>query len=247
MENVGKAFKEKPIISFFEKGVKGKKLINKPKPPKLFANKLFLLTIVLLIITIALTVMYLPHAFLILGIGGPATFICGFVFLLMLNNSTTFPAKVELRANPNEIVADGISKSFITIQLLDKKGIPIPAQDDTEVKLTTTGGKLESALVKIPKGKVSAETVLISSKESGKINLAAGATGLESIDIKLNFKEKPRFCMHCGTMMLPNAKACQNCGKTPLAGTDTKSCQNCNAVIPIAAKFCSECGAGQKY
>ena len=153
--------------------------------------------------------------------------------------------KSKFKLNPKELVADGRSKSFITIQLLDKKGKPIAAQDDTEVKLTTTGGKLESAFVKIPKGKEKAETVLISSKESGKIDLAADASGLDSIDIKLNFIEKSRYCMHCGTKMELNAKQCQNCGKTPLAGNDTKVCPNCEEVIPVAAKFCGECGAGQ--
>ena len=216
-------------------------------PPSIVKNKLLLLTIVLLVVTIVLAVLFQPRLFLILGIGGPATFIAAFILLLSWNPTPTLPrpAKVELKAEPKELVADGRSKSFITIQLLDRKGKPIPAPDDTEIKLTTTGGKLESAVVKIPKGKEKAETVLISSKESGKIDLAADASGLDSIDIKLNFTEKPRYCMHCGTMTQLNAKSCQNCGKTPPAGVDTKSCPNCESVIPVVAKFCSECGAGQ--
>jgi RNA polymerase subunit RPABC4/transcription elongation factor Spt4 len=222
-------------------------LLEKPRSPSLIKNKLLLLTIAILVITIVLAVLFQSRIFLVLGIGGPATFIAGFVFLLSWNPTPSLPkpAKVELKAEPKELVADGKSKSFITIQLLDKKGNPIPAPDDTEVKLTTTGGKLESAVVKIPKGKEKAETVLISSRESGKIDLAADATGLDSIDIKLNFTEKRRYCMHCGTMMTVNAKACQNCGKTPPAGVDTKLCPNCESVIPVVAKFCSECGAGQ--
>jgi len=223
-------------------------LLEKPKPPTLTKNVLLLLAILILAATIALAFLFQPRIFLVLGIGGPATFIAAFITLLFWNPNPSFPkpAKVEIKAEPSELVADGRSKSFITIMLLDKKGKPIPAQDDTEVRLTTTGGKLESALVKIPKGKEKAETVLISSEETGKIDLAADASGLESIDIKLNFKEKPRYCMHCGTMMVFSAKACQNCGKTPLAGVDTKNCPNCESVIPAAAKFCSECGAGQK-
>jgi RNA polymerase subunit RPABC4/transcription elongation factor Spt4 len=222
-------------------------LLKKPRFPALIKNKLLLLTIILLAVTIVLAILFVPRIFLVLGIGGPATFIAGFIFLLSWNRPTAMPvpAKVEIKAEPKEIIADGVSKSFITIQLLDKKGKPIAAPDDTEVKLTTTGGKLERAVVKIPKGKEKAETVLISSKETGKIDLAADASGLESIDIKLNFTQKPRYCMHCGTMMTLNAKACQNCGNTPLAGVDTKACPNCESVIPVAAKFCSECGAGQ--
>ena len=222
-------------------------MLEKPKPPTLTKNTLLLLTILILAVTIVLAVLFQPRLFLVLGIGGPATFIAAFILLLSWNRTPTLPkpAKVEIKAEPKELVADGRSKSFITIQLLDKKGKPIAAPDDTEVKLTTTGGKLESAIVKIPKGKEKAETVLISSRESGKIDLAADASGLDSIDIKLNFTEKQRYCMHCGTMMTLNAKACQNCGKTPLAGVDTKACPNCESVIPVAAKFCSECGAGQ--
>jgi RNA polymerase subunit RPABC4/transcription elongation factor Spt4 len=216
------------------------------KNPKLqLSTMLLILTLAVLAITVVLAIMVQPRLFLILGIGGPATFISGFIFLLFWRPAIPAPARVEIKAEPKELFADGKSKSFITIQLLDKKGKPIPAQDDVEVKLNTTGGKLESAFVKIPKGKERAETVLISSKETGKIDLAANATGLESIDIKLNFTEKPRFCMHCGTMMKLNAKSCQNCGKTPPAGTDTKACPNCESVIPSVAKFCAECGAGQ--
>jgi ribosomal protein L40E len=219
---------------------------EKPKSPTSLKVSLLILTIALLVATFLFAFLFQSRLFLIFGVGGPATFITGFVLILYWSAPVALvPAKVGINAEPREIVADGVSKSFITIQLLDKKGKPIPAPDDTEVKLVTTGGKLESAVVKIPKGKERAETVLISSKESGKIDLAANASGLESIDIKLNFTEKQRFCMHCGTRMTLKAQACQKCGKAPLAGVDTKTCPNCESVIPLAAKFCSECGAGQ--
>jgi len=182
------------------------------------------------------------------GIGFPAACIVGMLFFMSWVPPKVIPkpVKVEIRAEPKELVADGESKSFITIQLLDKKGKPIAAPKDTEVKLTTTGGKLESAMVNIPKGKEKAQTVLISSTRSGKIDLAADASGLESIDIKLNFLEKPRFCMDCGSRLVAKGVACKKCGATPadFGGPETLTC-HCGAVIPATAKFCSGCGAKQ--
>jgi ribosomal protein L40E len=61
----------------------------------------------------------------------------------------------------------------------------------------------------------------------------------------LNFVEKKRYCMHCGSIMPFTAKLCQKCGNSPPAGADTKTCMNCQSTIPVVAKFCSECGAGQ--
>lgn len=214
----------------------------------LFKNKLLLLTIVIVVITIILAILFPSFLFPVLGIGLPAACIVGVIFFLSWTPPQVLPkpTKVELKAEPKELIADGKSKSFITIQLLDKNGHPIAATKDTEVKLATTGGQLESAFVKIPKGAEKAETVLISSREKGIIDLAADARGLDSIDIKLNFKEKPRYCMHCGSPMALKAKVCQNCGRVPPAGVDTKVCHNCNSVIPVVAKYCSECGTGQK-
>jgi len=221
----------------------------------LFKEKLLLLTIGVLAATIILAIVFRPIFFLVVGIGLPATCIVGIIFFLSWTPPKVIPkpAKVEIRAEPKEVIADGKSKSFITIQLLDKKGKPIAATTDTEVKLTTTGGKLESAMVKIPKGKEKAETVLISSTETGKIDLAADASGLESIDIKLNFMEKPRFCMHCGTRYLLSEfiskdKRCPKCGEPPRPGGKiTKTCtvEGCQTVLPQEAKYCVECGARQ--
>ena len=214
----------------------------------LFKNKLLLLTLVIVVITVVLAILFPAFFFPVLGIGLPAACIVGLIFILSWTPPQVLPkpAKVKLKAEPKELIADGKSKSFITIQLLDKAGNPIAAPKDTEVKLATTGGQLESALVKIPKGAEKAETVLISSREKGIIDLAADARGLNSIDIKLNFKEKPRYCMHCGAPMSLKAKVCPNCGRVPPAGVDTKVCHNCESVIPVVAKYCSECGTGQK-
>lgn len=96
------------------------------------------------------------------------------------------PYKIKITAEPIDLIADGKSKSIITIELLDTKGNPTPANADTEVKLNTTGGALKNPVVKIPKGKEKAETVLTSSTKGGKINLTAKANGQESITINLN-------------------------------------------------------------
>jgi hypothetical protein len=64
-------------------------------------------------------------------------------------------------------------------------------------------------------------------------------------------KEKPRFCMGCGTRMELKDKKCMECGAAPQQFTgDAKSCKNCEArgkktYNPATAKFCRECGASQ--
>jgi PKD repeat protein len=155
------------------------------------------------------------------------------------------PAKLGITAEPTAILADGEATSTITIELLDKKGKPVSALADTEVGLTSTGGKIEKPVVRIPKGKETEKTVLISSKEVGSVTLKADVKGLKSASISLAFVEKKRYCMHCGTKMPFTARHCPKCGKAPPAGVDTKACKNCKAVIPIVAKFCAECGASQ--
>lgn len=156
------------------------------------------------------------------------------------------PAQLRITAEPANIVADGETKSVITLQLLDKKGNPITAIADTQVKISAAKGKLETPTVVVPKGKAAEQTIIVSSKESGVVPVSAEADGLKGVTITLNFLEKKRYCMHCGAIMPSKAKACQNCGKAPPAGVDTKVCHNCKSVIPIVAKFCSECGSSQK-
>jgi ribosomal protein L40E len=156
------------------------------------------------------------------------------------------PSQLLIQAQPTSLIADGQSKAILTIQLLDKKGKPIPAPQDTEVKITASQGELESPVLKIPKGKEAEKTAVISPTQSGPAIISADAAGLRSISVTLNFLERKRFCMHCGTTMPFKATHCPNCGMPPPAGVDTKTCMNCSAVIPTVAKFCSECGAGQK-
>jgi ribosomal protein L40E len=153
--------------------------------------------------------------------------------------------KLVIQAEPTEILADGKSRSTITVQLQDDSGRLMAALADTEVRVAATRGTLETPVVKIPKGKDTETTVVISSTESGPVTISASAFGLKTMNTTLNFAEKKRFCMHCGVLIPFRATRCTKCGRTPPAGLDTKACKNCNAVIPVVAKFCSECGAGQ--
>lgn len=215
--------------------------------PTLFKNKLLLLTIVILLATIALAILFQSLYILIIGIGVPAAAITGILFLLTWAppKSVPKPSRLGIRADPQEIVADGKSTSTITIELLDKEGNPMAAIADTGVRLTSTKGTLGSQEIRIPRERDKESTVLVSSTETGPVTLSADASGLQSISITLNFVEKKRFCMHCGFLVPTRATRCPKCGKAPPAGVDTRVCKNCGAVIPIVAKFCSECGAGQ--
>lgn len=219
----------------------------------LFKNKLLLLCIAIVAATIVLAILFQPLLILVTGIGLPAACIVGIIFFLSWTPPKVIPkpAKVEIKAEPKELIADGKSRSTITLQLLDKEGKPIPATNDTEVKLTATGGKIERPLVKIPKGEEAGKTVLISSRESGTIDVSADARGLKSIAITLEFKEKARFCMGCGNRMSEKDKKCQKCGASPDQFTGAaKICKNCErsgktTYIPLTAEFCSECGPKQ--
>ena len=222
-------------------------MLEKDTLPTLFKNKLLLLTIAIFAATIVLAILIQPLSILIIGIGIPAACIVGIMFFLSWTPPKPIPkpARLGIKAIPNEIVADGKSTSTVTIELLDKDGKPMPAIVDTGVRLTSTKGRLEKQEIKIPREKDKESTVLISSTETGPVTLSADATGLKSISITLSFVEKKRFCMHCGVLIPFRSTRCPKCGKAPPAGVDTRVCKNCGAVIPIVAKFCSECGAGQ--
>ncbi len=175
--------------------------------------------------------------------------------------------KLQLRAKsePESLIADGAARSIITLQLVDEQGTPIPALADVPVRVTARKGRLEnlaaavaegedvkakipvsSMVVTIPKGKEAERVVLVSSTEAGPAPVSVNAEGLKSITIALNFTEKYRYCMHCGTQFASKAMVCESCGLSPPAGEDTKVCRNCGSVIPVVAKFCSECGTGQQ-
>jgi ribosomal protein L40E len=214
------------------------------KFPGLADKRFLILAIAVLVATIVLAVLFQPLSVLILGIGGPGACIAGIIFFLTWTPPVK-PSLVAIKAEPEEIVADGKSSSTLTIELLDKKGKPMAAPADTEIVVAATGGKLEEQVIKIPKGEEAAKTILVSSRETGPVTLSVDASGLKSLSLTLNFIEKPRYCMHCGAKMSIKDRSCPKCGNLPPSGVDTKTCKNCGEVIPFVAKFCSECGASQ--
>ncbi len=156
------------------------------------------------------------------------------------------PAQLRVTADPDEIIADGKSTSTITVQLLDEKGEPVEANADTEAKLKASSGSIVNPVVKIAQGSDSGTAVLGSSTKFGSVNVTVESSGLASSSVSVTFKEKPRFCMGCGSRMSVGEKRCENCGASPskFAGPETKTC-HCGAVLPYTANYCSECGAKQ--
>jgi len=73
----------------------------------------------------------------------------------------------------------------------------------------------------------------------------AEAEGLRAGSGSFSVVEKKRYCMHCGAQMSTGENLCPKCGRMPPSGVDVKECRNCGEVIPVVAKFCGECGAGQ--
>ena len=84
--------------------------------------------------------------------------------------------KLKLSAYPAEIVADGKSRSMIWIEIVtkDDNEIPIPVPEELTVVLETDIGTIESP-VKIPRGRTSARSTLISSASSGTATVKAEA------------------------------------------------------------------------
>jgi NADH pyrophosphatase NudC (nudix superfamily) len=157
------------------------------------------------------------------------------------------PSRLNVKVEPAEVIADGKSSSTITVELMDKKGKPADAQSEVQVTLSATSGRLPSPIVRIPRGRNSGTAVLVSSTEFGTLSISAEATGLEGGTARMTFKEKPRFCMGCGTRMSVKDTVCQKCGASPshFGGLETKTC-HCGTVLPFTASFCTECGAKQQ-
>jgi RNA polymerase subunit RPABC4/transcription elongation factor Spt4 len=182
--------------------------------------------------------------FLVIGIVVAVAVIVAVIFYLKRRPKKPKPPRLKLSANPPEILADGKSTSTIKVELVDEKGAVVPAKEDTAISLTSTDGRMSTS-VTIPKGQSAATTTITSSTNIGSVGIAATSKGLKDTKGAVTFKEKKRYCMHCGEVMAYTARVCSKCGRTPPAGVDTKVCRNCTSVIPIVAKFCSECGASQ--
>ncbi len=97
----------------------------------------------------------------------------------------------------------------------------------------------------IKQGETSVGVAIVSSLDVGDVTISVSAPGVRRKTVRMKFTEKRRYCMHCGTQMSIEGKACPNCGQMPPSGVDVKSCPNCGEVIPSVARFCGECGAGQ--
>lgn len=166
------------------------------------------------------------------------------VYFLRKRPKKPKPSSLRVKAEPETIFADGKSTSSLTVELLDKDGNPIATEEDREVSLYATEGNIAEQVI-MPKGKDSVSTTLTSSTKIGIIVISADSGGLSGDRTEVTFKEKKRYCMHCGERMPMEARSCPRCGNAPPSGVDTKVCSNCGEVIPIVAKYCGECGASQ--
>jgi ribosomal protein L40E len=187
---------------------------------------------------------------LIIAIGGAIAAIAIVAALLMRRPKKPAPppkpkpTALRISANPTEILADGRSSSQLTIELLDEAGKPLASERDVEILLSATSGRVEGSVV-LPKGQSFVTATLTSSTTVGKVIVSASSKDLRGASAEVIFREKRRYCMHCGQRMPLDAKVCPSCGNAPPSGVDVKVCRNCGSVIPVVAKFCSECGAGQ--
>gem|GEM_PF-1175545 len=154
------------------------------------------------------------------------------------------PHALRVTASPTEVYADGQSTSTITVELVDSKGKPLQSEEDREIALSATSGSIASTIV-MKKGESSATATLTASTDIGVSRVTASSKGLKSGEVTVTFKEKKRYCMHCGERMPLDAKVCPSCGRAPPSGVDVKVCPNCGAIIPEVAKFCRDCGARQ--
>ncbi len=80
--------------------------------------------------------------------------------------------KLKLTPDPAEILADGESKSTITIEIVDKKDRQIPVPSDAMISLETDSGVIDSP-VKILAGDASTTSILTASESSGTATVKA--------------------------------------------------------------------------
>ncbi len=88
------------------------------------------------------------------------------------------PTRLEIKADPVAVPADGTSKSTIIVVLVDRYGKPIPARSDIEITLSTTSGTIQRRIT-IPKGSASGEATLTSPISFRGKNATVSATSGE--------------------------------------------------------------------
>jgi len=102
---------------------------------------------------------------------------------------------LKLSADPTEILADGKSRSVITIEIEDQKGRPIPVPKEIAVVVETNIGEMDST-ARISAGNASTTSVLISSGSGGTATVKAaldvdgilkleGETTVEFVDVEV--------------------------------------------------------------
>ena len=129
--------------------------------------------------------------------------------------SSQLITQLRLNADPQTICADGISKSTLSLQLLDKKDNPAIAEADFIIKISADKGKLAQSTVIIPKGMYMAKTFITSSNEKGLVLVSAHLDGLQEVTIALNFKEEVLHCLYCGAVVPSFYEPCPICGRIP--------------------------------
>lgn len=108
------------------------------------------------------------------------------------------PVSIRLTADRNEIRADGKDLSFVTVEVLDAAGTPLPT-GDSFIKFsiegngiivgTDNGNSTDSLSLKRPERKLfngKAIAVVQATKKDGKIKLKASSAGLESSFIEIS-------------------------------------------------------------
>lgn len=176
-------------------------------------------------------------------VGGAAG---AYYFLVMKKKEKPVAKATALRVtvDPSEVPGDGRSTAQVKVEVLDDTGAPIAVDKHTVVSLSSTLGTVKSPLT-IIEGKSEGRAALTVGFELGGATVNAEAEGLRAGSGRFSVVEKKRYCMHCGAQMSTGENMCPKCGRMPPSGVDVKECRNCGEVIPVVAKFCGECGAGQ--
>jgi hypothetical protein len=125
------------------------------------------------------------------------------------------PALIRVSADPVTIVANGVSKSTLSVQLLDENEKTVVASSDLVVELFAAKGKLARSTVTIPKGESMAKTYLTSSLDRGSFLVSAHVEGLLKGEVVLNFKEEDLRCLYCGAVTTSMYEPCPQCGRIP--------------------------------